>query len=116
MQYYSDPRIVELVPPSSFIPHPKVTSAVVTMQLYEEPPVKAQDEALFDAITRAAFEQRRKTLVNALSSSQAVPFQKEQVKDALEQLGLSASVRGEKLSIADFVSLSDTLSALRKEA
>ena len=116
VQYYSDPRIVELVPPSSFIPHPKVTSAVVTMQLYEEPPVKAQDEALFDAITRAAFEQRRKTLVNALSSSQAVPFQKEQVKDALEQLGLSASVRGEKLSIADFVSLSDTLSALRKEA
>ena len=112
----ADPRIVELVPPSSFIPHPKVTSAVVTMQLYEEPPVKAQDEALFDAITRAAFEQRRKTLVNALSSSQAVPFQKEQVKDALEQLGLSASVRGEKLSIADFVSLSDTLSALRKEA
>ena len=116
VQYYSDPRIVELVPPSSFIPHPKVTSAVVTMQLHEEPPVKAQDEALFDAITRAAFEQRRKTLVNALSSSQAVPFQKEQVKDALEQLGLSASVRGEKLSIADFVSLSDTLSALRKEA
>lgn len=115
VQYYSDPRIVELVPPSSFIPHPKVTSAVVTMQLYEEPPVKAQDEALFDAITRAAFEQRRKTLVNALSASPSVPFGKEQVKNALEQLSLSASVRGEKLSIADFAALSDALAAASKE-
>ncbi len=109
VQYYSAPQIVELVPPSSFIPHPKVTSAVVTMELYEEPPVKAQDEELFDHIIRAAFGQRRKTLTNALSSSPQVPCSKEQIADALEQLGFSPSIRGEKLSVADFVSLSDHL-------
>ena len=114
VQYYSSPRIVELVPPSSFIPHPKVTSAIVTMDLYEALPVKAKDEALFDAITRAAFEQRRKTLVNALSSSAAVPFGKEQIKDALLRLGFNASVRGEKLSVADFAALSDSLSMIRQ--
>lgn len=109
VQYYCAPRIVEEVPPSSFIPHPKVTSAVVTMDLYEEPPVRAKDEALFDAVVRAAFEQRRKTLVNALSSNVSVPCGKEQVTDALNQLGLSLSIRGEKLSIADFAALSDAL-------
>ena len=114
VQYYSAPRIVELVPPSSFIPHPKVTSAVVTMDLYEVPPVKAKDEELFDAITRAAFEQRRKTLVNALSSSPSVPYGKEEVKRALNRLGFSESVRGEKLSVADFAALSDALTAIRQ--
>ena len=114
VQYYSAPRIVELVPPSSFIPHPKVTSAVVTMDLYEVPPVKAKDEELYDAITRAAFEQRRKTLVNALSSSPSVPYGKEEVKRALNRLGFSESVRGEKLSVADFAALSDALTAIRQ--
>ncbi|HCI74487.1 MAG TPA: 16S rRNA (adenine(1518)-N(6)/adenine(1519)-N(6))-dimethyltransferase [Lachnospiraceae bacterium] len=113
VQYYSAPRIVELVPPSSFMPQPKVTSAIVTMNLYEEPPVKAQDEVLFDAIVRAAFEQRRKTLVNALSSGAAVPFGKEQVTQVLSLLGLSPSIRGEKLSISDFVQLSDRLSEMK---
>jgi 16S rRNA (adenine1518-N6/adenine1519-N6)-dimethyltransferase len=109
VQYYSAPRIVEQVPPSSFLPHPKVTSAIVTMDLYEEPPVQAADEHLFDAIVRAAFEQRRKTLVNALSSSPAVPYGKKQVQDALASLGLDASIRGEKLSIPDFARFSDRL-------
>ena len=113
VQYYSAPRIVEEVPPSSFIPHPKVTSAIVTMDLYETLPVTAQDEALFDAVVRAAFEQRRKTLVNALSSSAAVPCGKEQVADALNRLGFPPSIRGEKLSVADFAALSDTLSSTK---
>ena len=111
VQYYSAPRIVELVPPSSFIPHPKVTSAVVTMELYEKPPVEARDEELFDHIVRAAFGQRRKTLTNALSSSPQISCTKEQIADALAQLGFSPSIRGEKLSVADFVSLSDCLGA-----
>lgn len=109
VQYYSKPRIVELVPPSSFVPRPKVTSAIVTMDLYEDLPVTARDETLFDAITRAAFEQRRKTLINALSASPSVPYGKEQIKNALNQLGFSASIRGEKLSVEDFVLLSDAL-------
>ena len=112
VQYYSAPRIVELVPPSSFIPHPKVTSAIVTMDLYEILPVRAQDEELFDRVVRAAVEQRRKTLVNALSTGSGVSFGKEQIKNALTQLGFSTSIRGEKLSVADFAALSDTLSNL----
>ena len=73
-----------------------------------------EDEELFDAITRAAFEQRRKTLVNALSSSPSVPYGKEEVKRALNRLGFSESVRGEKLSVADFAALSDALTAIRQ--
>ena len=109
VQYYSAPKIVELVPPSSFIPHPKVTSAVVTMELYEELPVQAQDEELFDAIVRAAFGQRRKTLVNALSSATPGPFGKEQIAGALGRLGFSPSIRGEKLTVRDFAALADLL-------
>lgn len=112
VQYYSAPRIVETVPPSSFIPHPKVTSAVVTMDLYETHPVTAKNEDLFDAIVRAAFEQRRKTLVNALSSNSSVPFGKEEITNALSRLGISASIRGEKLSISEFAALSDVLTLL----
>ncbi len=109
VQYYSVPRIVELVPPTSFIPHPKVTSAVVTLELYDEPPVQAADEEMFDAIVRAAFEQRRKTLVNALGNSRAIPYEKEQIADALSKLQFSPTIRGEKLSKEDFIRLSDLL-------
>ena len=109
VQYYSRPRIVEIVPPESFVPRPKVTSAVVTMDLYEEPPVKPVDENLFIAITRAAFEQRRKTLVNALGSNSSVPHGKDSIRDALEKMGLSPSVRGEALSTEEFIQLSDLL-------
>ena len=109
VQYYSRPRIVEIVPPESFVPRPKVTSAVVTMDLYEEPPVKPVDENLFIAITRAAFEQRRKTLVNALSSNSSVPYGKDSIREALEKMGLSPSVRGEALSPEEFIQLSDLL-------
>lgn len=109
VQYYSKPRIVEIVPPESFVPRPKVTSAVVTMDLYEEPPVKPVDENLFIAITRAAFEQRRKTLVNALGSNSSVPHGKDSIRDALEKMGLSPSVRGETLSPEEFIQLSDLL-------
>ena len=117
VQYYSAPEIVEIVPPSSFVPRPKVTSAVVTMNLYEEPPVKPVDEELFIAVTRAAFEQRRKTLVNALGGSAAVPCGKDKVRDALEEMGKSPTVRGEVLSLEEFVQLSDLLSeaALRTD-
>ncbi len=113
VQYYSVPRIVELVPPSSFIPHPKVTSAVVTMDLYEKPPVCARDEEMFDAIVRAAFEQRRKTLVNALGNSAALPYKKEQITAALTRMGLSPTIRGEKLTKEEFITLSDLLTEKR---
>ena len=116
VQYYSRPQIVEIVPPESFIPRPKVTSAVVRMELYEEPPVKPADEKLFIAITRAAFEQRRKTLVNALGSNQALSCSKDSIREALEKMGKSPSVRGEALSMEEFIQLSDLLSAAQTQA
>lgn len=109
VQYYSEPCVVEEVPPSCFIPHPKVTSAVVRMNLFQTLPVKAMDEDLFDTVVRAAFGLRRKTLVNALSGSPQLSFSKEQIKDALIRLGFSATVRGEVLSIRDYIALSDSL-------
>ena len=116
VQYYARPQIVEIVPPESFIPRPKVTSAVVRMELYEEPPVKPADEKLFIAITRAAFEQRRKTLVNALGSNQALSCSKDSIREALEKMGKSPSVRGEALSMEEFIQLSDLLSAAQTQA
>ena len=115
VQYYSRPQVVEIVPPESFIPRPKVTSAVVRMELYEEPPVKPADEKLFIAITRAAFEQRRKTLVNALGSSQALSCSKDSIREALEKMGKSPSVRGEALSMEEFIQLSDLLNAAQTQ-
>lgn len=109
VQYYSRPQIVEIIPPESFVPRPKVTSAVVSMELYDEPPVKPADEKLFIAITRAAFEQRRKTLVNALGGSQALSCSKDSVRAALEAMGKSPTVRGEALSMEEFIQLSDLL-------
>ena len=109
VSYYSRPRIVEIVPPESFIPRPKVTSAVVTMDLYEEPPLRPKDEELFMAAVRAAFEQRRKTLVNALGNSPAVPYGKDEVRQALEQMGMSPTIRGEALSPDEFIQLADFL-------
>lgn len=109
VQYYSSPRLVEIVPPESFLPRPKVTSAVITMHLYEEMPVRPKDEDLFMAVVRAAFEQRRKTLVNAIGSNPAISCGKDNVRQALEQMGKSPSVRGETLSVEEFAQLSDLL-------
>ncbi len=111
VQYYSHPEIVEIVPPECFIPRPKVTSAVVKMELYEDLPLKPENEELFSAVTRAAFGQRRKTLVNALGSSAAVGKSKDRIREALEEMGLHSAARGETLTLEQFVQLSDILEA-----
>ena len=110
VQYYTKPRIVEIVPPEKFVPRPKVTSAVVTMEVQEEPPMRPKDEDLFAAVTRAAFEQRRKTLVNALGGNPSVSRSKDAVRDALGKMGISPIVRGETLSLEEFIQLADLLS------
>ena len=105
-QYYSRPRIIKHVPSGAFIPAPKVDSAVVSMEILEKPSVNVKDEKLFFKLVKAAFSQRRKTLVNALSSSGAFGS-KEDVLKAVESVGLSPTVRGEALSIQQFCQLSD---------
>lgn len=106
VQYFSKPQIIKHVPASSFIPAPKVDSAVVCMDILEKPSVIPLDEKKFFSLIKAAFSQRRKTLVNALSGSGAFGS-KEEIRQAIEAIGLDANVRGEALSINQFCELCD---------
>ena len=74
VQYYAKPYIVANVPPNCFMPRPKVGSAVIRLDRYEEPPVQVKDEKLMFRIIRASFNQRRKTLANGLKNSPELDF------------------------------------------
>ena len=112
VQYYADPQIVANVPPNCFMPRPKVGSAVIRLERYEKPPVEVKDEKLMFRIIRASFNQRRKTLVNGLKNSQEIPFSKEQIEQALGMCGLSLSVRGEALTLAQFAQLANAFTEI----
>ena len=109
VQYYASPEIVANVPPNCFIPRPNVGSAVIRLTRYDKPPVEVQDEQKMFALIRASFNQRRKTLVNGLSNAPQMSFSKEQIMEALEKMGLSATIRGEALTLEQFARLSDLL-------
>lgn len=109
VQYYAKPYIVANVPPNCFMPRPKVGSAVIRLERYEEPPVQVKDEKLMFRIIRASFNQRRKTLANGLKNSPELDFTKEEIEEAIETLGKGASVRGEALTLEEFARLSDVL-------
>lgn len=108
VQYYTEPEIVLDVPPRSFIPAPEVMSVVVSCRVRKEPAVKVSDEKLFFRVVKAAFGQRRKTLMNALKGG---GFQKEAVRDALETSGIDPTRRGETLTLAEFGRLADAFAA-----
>ena len=109
VQYYATPYIAANVPQNCFMPRPNVGSAVIRLTLHEEPPVKVKDESFMFALIRASFNQRRKTLVNGLTNAAELNLSKEQVQDALEQLGLSATIRGEALTLEQFAELANVL-------
>lgn len=109
VQYYAAPVIVANVPPNCFMPRPNVGSAVIRLDCYDKPPVEVKDEKHMFALIRASFNQRRKTLVNGLSNGMSPSVSKEQVTQALEQMGLPATIRGEALSLAQFAALSNLL-------
>ena len=111
VQYYAKPYIVANVPPNCFMPRPKVGTAVIRLERYEEPPVQVTDEKLMFRIIRASFNQRRKTLVNGLKNSPEIQFSKEEIEAAIETLGKGASVRGEALTLEEFARLSNILSS-----
>ena len=110
VQYYARPYIVANVPPNCFMPRPKVGSAVIQLTRHEHPPVQVKDEKLLFAVIRASFNQRRKTLVNGLSNAAGLPFDKDDVKQALKTMGLSDTIRGEVLTLGQFAELTDLLS------
>ena len=114
VQYYAKPYIVANVPPNCFIPRPNVASAVIRLTRYEEPPVQVQDERMMFRLIRASFNQRRKTLVNGIGNAAEVPYTKEQTAQALKQLSLSPTIRGEALTLEQFAALSDTLLTITK--
>ena len=109
VQYYAEPYIVANVPPNCFIPRPAVGSAVIRLTRYQEKPVKVNDSAFMFKIIRASFNQRRKTLQNGLYNSSELRIPKEKTVAALEEMGLTPTIRGEKLSLEEFAKLSDIL-------
>ena len=110
VQYYSKPEIVQEVPPHCFIPRPNVSSMVIHLQLHEKAPVSVKDPALLFKTIKFSFMQRRKTLVNALSSG--FHLDKKDLQALLSSLSYSENVRGETLSLEDFALISDALREL----
>ncbi len=109
VQYYCNAHLDMIVPPSCFMPRPKVASAVITLDILPERKVKTKDETLFFHLVKCAFSQRRKTLLNCLYHQGDLGFSKEDLTALLEGLGWDARVRGEALSIADFARLTDAV-------
>lgn len=109
VQYYAKPEIMLQVPPSCFIPKPNVGSAVIRLTAHNENIVNPKNERFMFSIIRASFAQRRKTLVNSLINSDSVSVPKEEILKALEKMELSATVRGEALTLEQFSELSDLL-------
>ena len=107
--FYAEAESVCDVPPSSFIPQPNVGSAVVRLTKYDNPKVSVKDEKYLFEIIRTAFNQRRKTLSNALSNNPALKVSRQQVQDALVEMGMDDKARGETLSLEQFAALSDIL-------
>jgi 16S rRNA (adenine1518-N6/adenine1519-N6)-dimethyltransferase len=109
VQYYASPKLVLTVPASCFMPRPNVDSAVICLTRYEEPPVDVKNEKLMFQLIRAAFNQRRKTLVNSIGNS-GLAITKEQAVNAIAECGFSPTVRGEALTLEQFAMLANSLS------
>ncbi|MEZ7792836.1 16S rRNA (adenine(1518)-N(6)/adenine(1519)-N(6))-dimethyltransferase RsmA [Niallia circulans] len=110
IQYYTKPEVVMIVPKTVFVPQPNVDSAVIRLTIRETPSVVVKNEAFFFQITRASFAQRRKTILNNLSSQlEGGKEKKAEIIEALEQAEIEPSRRGESLSIEEFAKLSDIL-------
>ncbi len=109
VQYYAKPYIAANVPPHCFMPRPGVGSAVIRLSLHKDHPVKVKDERLLFRIIRESFNQRRKTLVNGLNNGTEVKLPKETIAEAISQLGVSPTIRGEALTLEQFAKLSDII-------
>ena len=107
-QYHAQCELLFDVGPECFLPAPKVTSSVIRLIPRSQPPVDADPEALF-RLVKAAFAQRRKTLLNALSAAYGSRLSKDELRQAISDCGLSETVRGERLSLDEFSNLANIL-------
>lgn len=112
--YHSSPELITTVPASSFMPPPKVDSAVVKLKLLQSPRVEPKNEKVFFNTVKAAFGQRRKTLLNALSGFGGFNLSKDEFKEIFIRINLEENIRGEQLTIEDFCTLSDQISEIYK--
>lgn len=110
VQYYCDVQVIRKVTPDSFIPQPKVESTVIKLIKLSVPRVKVNDEKLFFAVIRDAFNMRRKTLWNALK---ALKLSNENLEAAFLQTGIDSRRRGETLNIEEFAALSNSIFQLK---
>nr|WP_263323948.1 16S rRNA (adenine(1518)-N(6)/adenine(1519)-N(6))-dimethyltransferase RsmA [Neobacillus sp. Marseille-Q6967] len=110
VQYYTQAETVMIVPKTVFVPQPNVDSAVIRLTRREKPAVSVKDENFFFQVTKASFAQRRKTILNNLTSQLPDGKQKkEEILHALQAAEIEPSRRGETLSLEEFGSLSDAL-------
>ncbi len=115
VQYYADAEIEMEVSPSSFLPPPQVSSTVIKLTRYEKPPVEVEDEKLMFRLIRDSFNQRRKTLVNALSNGGGAGVSKDVIRECILEIGEKETVRGEALSLAKFAELANAVSAKKRQ-
>lgn len=108
VNWYADAEILFDVPPSCFIPQPKVTSSVIMLKLREKPLVEVKSKDIFFRVVRAAFGMRRKTLLNALSAYFG-ELSKQDIENVLVSCGFDPKIRGEVLSIGEFAQISDEI-------
>lgn len=111
IQYFTEPEIAFIVPPTSFIPAPAVDSAVIVCRRRKQPPVQVCDEALFFRVVKAAFSMRRKMLNNALKN---MGISSEQCAKWLELAGIDGKRRGETLTLEDFAALTNSFAEITK--
>ena len=107
MQYYTVPELLFTVPNTCFVPMPKVTSAVIRCITREKPPVSVRSEAMLWRTVKAGFALRRKTLVNSLQTG--FSLSKPELARILNDCGLAADIRGERLDLQEYARLSDAL-------
>lgn len=113
LAYYGTAERLMKVPAGKFLPPPKVDSAVIRIKLHKDRPYKPQNEEIFFRTIRAAFGQRRKTLPNALAAGFG-ELTRLAITEAVIAAGLDANIRGERLTMPEFVALSDKLTELIK--
>ena len=116
IQYHARAEYLFDVPRDCFVPQPKVDSAVIRLTPLAQPAVQVENEKLFFDLVRAAFNQRRKTLVNAIGVVFGGKFDKAQLTEMVTYCGLDARVRGERLSLDDYANLTGAACALMRRA
>lgn len=109
VRYYCEPYLVANVPQNCFMPRPNVDSAVIRLKVFDKPAVEVCDKELLFKVIKAAFSQRRKTLLNCIFNSAEFGFDKLKIAGILTEAGFDEKIRGEKLNLEDFARLTDVI-------